>query len=187
MKIYTKTGDNGDTGLFFGGRVRKNDVRCEANGSIDETVSSLGIARSFCQNPEVLTILLEIQNSLFTAAAELATLPENYKDLKKYYKIIDSENVSKLEKTIDYIDSQIQLPPSFILPGASSGSAAIDLSRSILRRAEREIVTLKDEGKLVNEFVLKYINRLSDLLFMLARFEDKNLPLEIITGQKLND
>ena len=73
------------------------------------------------------------------------------------------------------------------MPGASSGSAAIDLSRSILRRAEREIVTLKDEGKLVNEFVLKYINRLSDLLFMLARFEDKNLPFEIITGQKLND
>ncbi len=187
MKIYTKTGDDGYTGLFFGGRVRKNDVRCAANGSIDETVSALGLARAFCKNSEVLNILIDIQNSLFTVAAELATLPENYKDLKEFYKTIDAENVTKLEQTIDYVDSQIELPASFILPGGSPGSAALDLSRTILRRSEREVVTLKDEGKLGNEFLLKYINRLSDLLFMLARFEDKDLPVEVITGQRLND
>ena len=90
MKIYTRAGDKGETGLFFGGRVPKNDPRCEAYGSVDHVVSAMGTARAFCKDEKVKRIIIDIQNQLFTVGAELATLPENYDAMKKTYKIISN-------------------------------------------------------------------------------------------------
>ena len=184
MKIYTRTGDDGETGLFFGGRVPKNDPRCEAYGSVDHVVSALGVARALCKDGYVKSLILDIQNQLFTVGAELATLPENYEAMKNSYKVIGSGMVTDLEIKLDELDSKINLPPSFILPGASPGSASLDLARTALRESERRILDVQDLGHLVNKEILPYINRLSDLLFMLARYEDRDLPDELITGQK---
>ena len=185
MKIYTKTGDEGKTDLFFGGRVSKNDLRCEAYGETDSSVSAMGLARALCADPKVKLILRDLQNQLFTIGAELATLPENYSKMKEHYRTTSPETVKALERTIDELESEVDLPPSFIIPGASPGSAALDLARSNLRSAERRIIDLDGEGILVNKEILSYINRLSDLLFMLARYEDRALPTEVITGQKI--
>ncbi|MAU64767.1 MAG: cob(I)yrinic acid a,c-diamide adenosyltransferase [SAR202 cluster bacterium] len=187
MKIYTKTGDDGTTGLFFGGRVYKNDIRCEAYGEIDKTVAALGLARSLVNDDFVKELLIQLQNELFTVGAELATLEENYETMSKSYKIISSDMISNMEDNIDQLMKEVTLPPNFILPGASAGSSALDLARTTLRSAERRVVGLSKEGLLVNSNILVYINRLSDLLFILARFEDRDLPVEIITGQKKDE
>lgn len=187
MNIYTKTGDDGETGLFWGGRVLKNDPRCEAYGAIDQAVSALGLARATCEDSVVKKLILRIQNELFTVGAELATLAENYPEMQKHYRTISDEMIVDLENIIDDLGEDVQLPPNFIIPGASVGSAAMDVARSTLRVAERRIVDLDGEGLLVNKNVLKYVNRLSDTLFMLARFEDRNLPVEVITGQKISE
>ena len=187
MKIYTKTGDDGTTGLFFGGRVYKNDIRCEAYGEIDKTVASLGLARSLSNDNLIKELLIELQNQLFTVGAELATLEENYEVMSKSYKIISLDMISDMENNIDNLMKSVTLPPNFILPGASPGSSALDLARTTLRSAERRIVDLDKEELLVNRNILVYVNRLSDLLFIMARFEDRHLPVEIITGQKKDD
>ena len=187
MKIYTRAGDEGETGLFFGGRVPKNDPRCEAYGSVDHVVSAMGAARAFCKDEKVKRIIIDIQNQLFIVGAELATLSENYNVMKESYKIIVPEMVTELEQLIDELDAEVELPPSFILPGASPGSAILDLARTTLREAERRILDLEELGQLVNKQILSYVNRLSALLFMLARYEDKDLPDELITGQKINE
>tara|TARA_Y100000758_G_scaffold144777_1_gene102610 strand:+ start:618 stop:1181 length:564 start_codon:yes stop_codon:yes gene_type:complete len=187
VKIYTRAGDKGETGLFFGGRVPKNDPRCEAYGSVDHVVSAMGTARAFCKDEKVKRIIIDIQNQLFTVGAELATLPENYDTMKDAYKIIVPEMVIELEQLIDELDSEVKLPPSFILPGASPGSAVLDLARTALREAERRILDVEELGQLVNRQIIPYVNRLSDLLFMLARYEDRDLPDELITGQKINE
>tara|TARA_Y100000815_G_C13169504_1_gene435002 strand:- start:62 stop:652 length:591 start_codon:yes stop_codon:yes gene_type:complete len=187
LKIYTKTGDEGKTDLFFGGRVSKNDLRCEAYGETDSSVSAMGLARALCADSKVKLILRDLQNQLFTIGAELATLPENYSKMKEHYRTTSPETVKALERTIDELESKVDQPPSFIIPGASPGSAALDLARSNLRSAERRIIDLDGEGILVNKEILSYINRLSDLLFMLARYEDRALPTEVITGQKIED
>ena len=187
MKIYTKTGDEGKTDLFFGGRVSKNDPRCEAYGEADLVVSAMGLARSLCVSPEVRTILISLQNEMFTVGAELATLPENYATMKEHYKIVSPEMVKNIEEIIDDLDSKVSLPPKFILPGASPGSAALDQVRSTLRSAERRIIDLFESGDLENNTILEYVNRLSDLMFMLARYEDRELPIEVITGQRVED
>lgn len=187
MKIYTKTGDDGTTGLFFGGRVQKNDIRCEAYGEIDNTVAAIGLARSLVKDSFVKNLLVDLQNQLFTVGAELATLEENYELMNKSYKIISLDMITNMEDHIDNLMESVSLPPNFILPGASPGSSALDLARTTLRSAERRVIDLYDEGLLVNNNVLVYINRLSDLLFILARFEDRELPVEIITGQKKDE
>ena len=187
MKIYTKTGDDGTTGLFFGGRVQKNDIRCEAYGEIDNAVAAIGLARSLVKDSFIKNLLVDLQNQLFTVGAELATLEENYDLMSKSYKTISLDMIINMENHIDNLTESVSLPPNFILPGASPGSSALDLARTTLRSAERRIIDLYDEGLLVNNNVLVYINRLSDLLFILARFEDRDLPVEIITGQKKDE
>ena len=183
MRIYTKKGDTGETGLLFGGRVSKSDLRCEAYGNADTAVSAMGLGRSLCKNPRVKEILLEIQRSMFTVGAELATDQSEYKHLKINFSVVTSEMVDRLEFLIDEIDAQINLPRSFIVPGSSAGSGAVDMARSLLRTAERNVVSLHEKGKLLNIEVLRYLNRLSDLLFMLARLEDKDIPFELTTGE----
>ena len=187
MKIYTKSGDAGETGLFYGGRVPKNDPRCEAYGQTDHAVCAMGLARSLCSDEKVKKILLEVQNHMFTVGAELAVAEEHYENLKRTYNTVSPDMVIKLESFIDELSWEVELPPNFILPGSSSGSASLDLARASIRTAERRIIGLDELGMLNNKTIISYINRLSDLLFMLARYEDKYLPVEVITGQKLDE
>ena len=182
MRVYTKKGDTGETGLLFGGRVSKADPRCEAYGDTDTAVSAMGLGRALCKDPRVKEILLEVQREMFTVGAELATDPSKYEHLEANFSVVTSDMVERLEGLIDEIDAQIDLPRAFIVPGASPGSGALDLARSLLRMAERRVVALHEAGRLVNPEVLRYLNRLSDLLFMLARLEDKDLPFELTTG-----
>ena len=179
MKVYTKRGDKGDTSLLFGGRVSKADPRCEAYGATDTAVSAMGLARALCENEWVKETLLRVQREMFTVGAELATDPSQYRALRDKFSVVTADMVSKLERYIDEIDAQIDLPPAFIVPGASAGSAALDLARGLLRESERRVVALDQEKKLATTEVLRYLNRMSDLLFMLARLEDKDLPTEL--------
>ena len=182
--IYTRSGDGGDTGLLFGGRVSKADIRTEAYGSTDHAVSAIGLARALSTEQRVKEILLEVQRELFMIGAELATDLSNRDLLLKTFQVISAEHVSQLEGLIDALRSEVELPPNFIIPGATIGSAALDVARTQVRAAERRVVTLNEQGQLPNAQVLIYLNRLSDLLFMLARYEDRHLPFEVVTGQK---
>ena len=172
MKIYTKKGDRGWTSLIYGVKVAKSDMRCEAYGTIDEAVSALGLAKSFCC-PEVRDILLSLQQDLFDVGAELATPSERYSELVAKQKTVKPEMVDRLERAIDDFEARVDMPRAFVISGACVSSAALDLARTVIRRAERRVVVLNEAGQLVNEEVLKYLNRLSDLVFTLARYQEK--------------
>ena len=181
-RVYTRSGDEGDTGLLYGGRISKSDLLTEAYGTVDELVSMMGFARSLSQSDKVKKVLIHLQKQLFQIASELATLPENYEHLQKNLGLIGVDWVESLEQTIDDFKQEVDLPAAFIVPGASAASSTIDISRSICRRAERRIVELKKQDRLKNPQVLRDLNRLSDLLFVSARYEDKELPFELTTG-----
>lgn len=187
MPIYTRSGDDGTTGLLFGGRVSKADLRCEAYGMTDQAVSALGLARALSNDQRVKEIVLEIQRDMFTLGAELATLTENMNQFEKYFKAISAEKIDQLEAYIDELNEEVQLPPKFIIPGASAASGALDLARTALRTAERRMVELDSRESIPNTQLLKYVNRLADLLFMLGRYEDRDLPMDIVTGTRLSD
>ena len=171
MKTFNKKGDGGETSLLFGVRVAKSDPRCEAYGTIDEAVSVLGLARHFCR-PEIKDIVFGLQQDLFKVGAELATPAEQYSKLAKKRNVVTSEMVQRLENLIDEFEAKIKMPESFVIPGgASAGSAVLDVARTVIRRAERRIVTLKEAGLVRNNEILKYTNRLADLIFTLARYE----------------
>ena len=180
-EIYTRQGDYGETGLLYGGRISKSDLRCEAYGTIDEAVASMGLARSLLKSEDLYPILKGIQKELFTVGAELATDPSEYGKLTANFSTVTGQMVTNLEKLIDKLKEQLNLPRAFIIPGASSGSSALDLSRSIIRRVERLVVKLKELNYVENHNVLIYLNRLSDLLFVMARYEDKDVPIEALT------
>lgn len=181
-RIYTRSGDDGETGLLFGGRVSKADPRCEAFGSVDEAVSALGLARSLVKSAKLRDIIMVVQRELFTVGAELATDPSQYAKLETHFRVVTAEAVARLEAIIDELNAEINLPPEFILPGTSAASGALDLSRSILRRAERRVVVVKESGLLPNPEVLKYLNRLADLVFVMARYEDRDVPIETVNN-----
>lgn len=182
MRIYTKHGDEGETGLLYGGRISKADVRAEAYGTIDEAVSALGLARATCEDALVCEVIEALQRELFTVAAELATAPADRAKLEQHFSVVTHEMTQALERRIDELDAAIELPRSFILPGGSPGSAALDVARGVLRRAERRVVTVDSQGHLGNLEVLRYLNRASDMLFMLARYEDRDRPIEKVGG-----
>ncbi len=180
VKIYTQRGDKGETGLLYGGRVPKTDPRCEAYGTADEAISALGLARALSTSPRVKEIVEAVQRELFTVGAELATDPDKYATMKTHFDVITPAMVERLEHLIDQLEAEVQIPRAFIIPGGSPASSALDLARTILRRAERRVVALKEASLLVNDEVLRYVNRLADLLFMLARYEDRDLPQELL-------
>ena len=182
VKIYTKTGDTGETELLYGGRVSKTDPRVEVYGAVDETVSAMGLARALSRDDRVRALLDDLQRELFTVAAELATDAAAYDRFTTHFKPITAEMTERLETTLDDMMEEVKLPPAFIVPGGSPASAAMDVARTVARRAERRVVDLKDMGLLVNQEVLRYVNRLADLLFMLARYEDRALPPYVLTG-----
>jgi len=167
MKIYTKTGDQGDTGLFGGPRVSKDDVRIEAYGTVDELNAFLGQARAEQLPPEITPIIARAQNCLFTIGAELATPNPG----KQRTTTLDAAAVRELEAAIDQIEATLPLLREFILPGGNRAAAALHVARSVCRRAERRVVTLsRQAGVELSEEVVQYLNRLSDYLFVAARF-----------------
>lgn len=173
MKIYTKTGDDGTTGLLYGGRVPKDDLRTEAYGGTDETVALLGLARARRPVADGLdAFLLDLQRQLFVVGAELATALENAPKLTPGVSKVTDEMVQALERSIDRMTSEVPLPDHFVVPGSSEVSAALDVARAVVRRAERSVVAMDRAGLLADGCALRYLNRLSDLLFVAARFEE---------------
>ena len=183
-RIYTKFGDKGETSLLYGGRVSKNNVHTEAYGITDEAVSAMGLARAMSHDQRVKDILRELQRELFTIAAELATEPGKYELFQQHFRPVTPEMVARLETIIDSLEEGVEMPKVFILPGGSPASAAIDLARCLIRTAERRVVALREAGRLTNELIIQYLNRLGDLLFVLARYQDRDLPLEKVTGER---
>ncbi len=176
--IATKTGDSGDTGLLYGGRVRKTDARVDAYGAGDEAVSALGLARTLCTDERVKALIFEFQQEMFTVNSELATASDSRHLLEKHFPTITAEKTARLDEVLAELEAAVEMPKSFIIPGGSAGSAALDVARTIVRRTERASVALIDSGELKNPEVARYLNRLSDTLFMLARYEDRDLPFE---------
>jgi cob(I)alamin adenosyltransferase len=169
VSITTGRGDGGETGLLYGGRVPKDDLRTEAYGSLDEAISALGLARSLSADPARAERLLELQRELFVVGAELATGPGHRSDLERHFNVVTAEMVDALRAEIVELETRVPLPGGFVIPGGTPAGAAIDLARTLVRRAERRTVTLQRTGQLENAEVLRYLNRCSDLLFMLAR------------------
>ncbi len=170
-RIYTMTGDDGTTGLLYGGRISKSDLVTEAYGTTDEAVAMLGLARASTADEAMRTELLSLQRELFVVGADLATNTDQRHKLEPRISVVTGEMVAALETRIDRYVATHPLPQVFIVPGANAASAAIDVARSIVRRAERAVVALEREGRVVNPEVRRYLNRLSDLLFVLARRE----------------
>jgi cob(I)alamin adenosyltransferase len=171
VRIYTKKGDDGTTGLLYGGRVSKADPATEAYGSVDEAVAALGMVRALAGDPYVNELILRLQRELFVVGADLATNPDDRKKLKPGVSLATENMVARLEESIDDMVEVHPLPQEFIVPGANPVSAALDVARTAVRRAERRTVELRDGGGEVNPEALRYLNRLSDLLFVLARWQ----------------
>lgn len=168
MKIYTKTGDKGDTSLFGGQRVPKDALRIEAYGTVDELNSVLGIVRADNGDQEIDAILEHVQNELFELGADLAT-PRSLE--KRQVKRIEMKDVQELERILDGLEGHLKPLRKFILPGGSPVAARVHFARTVCRRAERIIVRLS-RNEDIGEAVIIYLNRLSDLLFVLARYSN---------------
>jgi len=171
MKIYTRTGDAGDTALFGGGRVPKSHPRVEAYGDVDELNAAIGLARAIEMMPRIDEVLVPLQRDLFSIGALLAT-PDREKMKKHLEKAnIDERRIAELERAIDDGDHELEPLKSFILPGGTPKSAALHVARTVCRRAERRVIALEQEE--VPAIVVVYLNRLSDLLFTLARVANR--------------
>lgn len=174
IRIYTRTGDEGQTGLFGGERVAKDDLRVEAYGTVDELNAEIGFARTYSNDSEITDLLHSIQNDLFTVGADLAT-PETEPTQrgKVQVKRIDASYTAKLEEAIDRFETELPALTRFILPGGSALAAVLHRCRVVCRRAERRCVTLvrelEMEQAVLNPEIVRYLNRLSDLFFVVAR------------------
>ena len=169
VRIYTKTGDDGTTGLLYGGRISKADPATEAYGSVDEAVAALGLARANSPAQEDAAVILRLQRDLFVVAADLAVNPNDRARLVPGVSCTTDDMVDALEDLIDRTVEAHPLPNEFVVPGANPASAALDVARAAVRRAERRTVEFQESGRVVNDCALRYLNRLSDLLFVLAR------------------
>jgi cob(I)alamin adenosyltransferase len=169
MKIYTRTGDDGTTSLFSGGRVSKTHLRVEAYGTVDELNSILGLARALKPRPQTDAWLERIQRQLFHLGADLATPLDAKSD---WVVRMDAETVQSLETGIDELTAELPELKNFILPGGTPAAAQMHVARTVCRRAERVVVALQEHER-VGEQVLNYLNRLSDFLFTLSRWENQ--------------
>jgi len=179
MKIYTRTGDQGTTGLIGGSKVSKCEVRIGAYGTVDELNAVLGIARAGVVTQQIDQILAQLQNQLFDLGAELA----NPQTDDQGTELLQGEHVTALEKQIDSFEENLPNLSAFILPGGCSTAATLHLARCVCRRAERDIVALSQEAS-VRDIVLKYINRVSDLLFVLARAANASAGVSDVPWEK---
>jgi cob(I)alamin adenosyltransferase len=169
VEVYTRRGDDGTTGLLYGGRVEKDDLRTEAYGAVDEAVSTLGLARAQLVGTEWHEPVLGLQRELFVLGAQLATLAEHWAQLDDGVSRVTAMMVEELERRIDATTASYPLPQEFVVPGEEAAGAAIDLARTVLRRAERHAVAMNRAGLLPEETALHWLNRASDYLFVLAR------------------
>jgi cob(I)alamin adenosyltransferase len=168
FKIYTKTGDKGSTSLIGGTKVPKSHIRIESYGTVDELNSYIGLVRDSIEDEKSRAVLLEIQDRLFTIGSSLACDPE--KETKMAIPDLNEEDISLLEREIDAMENKLPEMKSFILPGGHTSISFIHIARCVCRRAERIVVHMQEENMPVDALVIKYINRLSDYLFMLARY-----------------
>ncbi|WP_163870155.1 cob(I)yrinic acid a,c-diamide adenosyltransferase [Myxococcus eversor] len=175
MKIYTKTGDAGETGLFGGGRVAKDDARVDAYGEVDELNATLGLARASSLPQELDAMLHRLQDQLFTVGAVMAT-PAGTK-ASAHIPALKAEWAADMEHAIDRFESELPTMTHFILPGGTQGAAALHLSRTVCRRAERRAVPLLRDGTIPKDVVV-FLNRLSDLLFVMARVANHRAKVE---------
>jgi cob(I)alamin adenosyltransferase len=178
VKIYTKKGDDGTTSLWYGGRVPKHHGRTSAYGALDEACSQLGVARALCGpgQEQLAADILRLQDDLFVAGAELATAPQAVDRLEDGISRTTEEMVTELEERIDHYMAQVELPAQFVIPGGNQLSAQLDVARTTIRRAEREISALNESGELAGETVIHFVNRASDYAYALARFADVEEP-----------
>lgn len=180
MKIYTKTGDKGETGLFGSGRVSKDSLRIEAYGTVDELNSFIGLAAIEAKEDLVREQLLRIQNLLFVVGGDLAAPGESER-----FQIprIQEADYLEIEKFIDEVSEKLEELKYFILPGGTKSAALLHVARTVCRRAERRVVALK-KGEEINENIVIFLNRISDLLFVLARYENKSAKVADIKWEK---
>ena len=169
MSFFTKMGDDGTTGLLGKGRVKKYDLRMETIGCLDEVSASLGICRAFSSSNEIQEVILSLQKQLYLMMSEIAS----ERDVATKFSGISNQNVLELEKTIELIGQKVKIPKEFIVPGDTKGGAFLSLARTIVRRAERRMVELVDSNMIENKELLKFINRLSSLLFTLELYENQ--------------
>jgi cob(I)alamin adenosyltransferase len=174
MKIYTRKGDDGTTGLLFGGRVRKDSAQPAAYGEVDEAQAALGLARAECERgSEIDELLIRLERDLWVLMAELATAPDNRHKLEPGTSLVTAEMVAALEPVIDDLTARFEPPTEFVVPGQNRMAALLDVARTVVRRAERRCVDVVPEGS----HVVAYLNRLSDLLWTMARGqEERSLP-----------
>jgi cob(I)alamin adenosyltransferase len=173
MKVYTRKGDDGTTGLLFGGRTPKDAPGPTAYGTTDEAVAALGLARAEADDTELNDLVVRLQRELFVVGAELATAPENRTKLTPGTTLVTPQMVAALEPVIDDITTRFEAPTEFVLPGENRVAAALDLARTIVRRAERASVTATTDGWLESDSsVVPYLNRLADLCWTLARWQE---------------
>ncbi len=169
LKIYTKTGDDGTTGLLYGGRVRKDAAVMQINGAVDEAQAAMGVARAeTTADSELDTLLSGLERDLYVLMAEVATDPSHRSKLVAGKTLVTAEMVARLEQRIDELIGRFDMPADFVVPGANRASAALDLARTIVRRAERLAVSAPIESSEVG----LYLNRLSDLLWAMARWAE---------------
>jgi cob(I)alamin adenosyltransferase len=176
VRIYTGKGDDGTTGLYFGGRVRKDSIRIELNGAIDEAQAAIGAARTeFDPGSEANELLSQVEHELYVLMAEVATAPKNRHKLVAGSSLVTDEMVSRLEQQIDDLTRRFDMPTDFVIPGENRRSAALDFARTIVRRAERVLVSLSTERSAAG----RYLNRLSDLLWVFARWQEDSARLAL--------
>jgi cob(I)alamin adenosyltransferase len=169
VKIYTRQGDDGTTGLYYGGRVAKSDDPIEVNGAVDEAQAALGWARSLAERGGHLDeLLISLERDLWVLMAEVATLPANRHKLADGRSRVTNEMITRLEEEIDRLTQQIDVPREFLVPGENRLSAALDVARTVIRRAERVAVSYP----LQDSYVVAYLNRLSDLVWTMARWAE---------------
>ncbi len=166
--FYTRTGDDGQTGLLGEGRLPKYHPRIETLGALDEASAALGLARALASQEETKSIVSRAQRDLYALMAEVAAAPEN----AARFRTLDSARVQWLEAQADAISARVPVPNQFILPGDTPASAALSLARTIVRRAERRLAALADRGEVDNPALLPYLNRLSSLCFLLELSEN---------------
>jgi cob(I)alamin adenosyltransferase len=178
-RFYTRSGDQGYTGLLGEGRVPKYHARLEAVGNIDEASATLGFARSLCKQ-EVNAMLIAVQRDLYLIMGEIASLPEN----AARFRAMDANRVAWLEEQVDRLSSQVTLPKEFIVPGDTTAGAAFAMARTVVRRAERCTAILAHQGEIENPDLLRYLNRLSSLCFILELVENQSTGKETPTQVK---
>ena len=173
--VYTSDGDQGETGYLGKGRISKSSLRIESVGSVDEANAAIGLARALCTDPKSQMILFEVQKHLYLLMTELSASPETAAQFDR----LNQDHVNWLEEQIEELEGAVVLPREFIIPGSSPASGAIDLARTIVRRAERRAVSLLEAELIKKQLLIAYLNRLSSLLFMVEVYEALNTGNDI--------